>query len=391
MVASRTVANRPGDRRGYWQSVLRTLSTPTAKRLGKQAMKVALAKTLEYARAPRESSNSANKKRKLIVKSDGVTYNTKVIKRSHGTGPIRGKSLKKRVLRLEKEAPKSSKKNINYCKLFKIPKTTNPNAVRMCEFVFTDQAYWETIGQLNSMGGSSATDFTAEKTSITVKNGYCKMTMKNNCTTNAEVSLCWVACKDSTNNSVLTDYVQEGGFRGYTFTNTVSAEAGETAVTSAYPSNLVLDGAAGSYGAERNYPKDLAFRHVRSHWRNLTGWMKYIIGPGDTLTTNYKIPTFAYKPEAYDTPGSNTYIRGNYDIHLIVFIKGTLAHDDTNVNKVGFANPTLDCEARTLHTYVYSDGKGLKEVRYQNTINSTGLTAPTHADNNASAIELDNE
>lgn len=73
-------------------------------------------------------------------------------------------------------------------------------------------------------------------------------------------------------------------------------------------------------------------------------------------------------------------------------VKGTLSHDSTTPhNKVGYSNPAFNVQHKTNWTYVYSDGKGLREFRSQNTLTSTGFNVPNHVDNQASAVEADNQ
>lgn len=322
-------------------------------------------------------------KTKSSVLLDGTTIGKVRVPQKKKKVSRKKKTLTQRVKNLEKDQPCDSTKLTRYVKHFKLPPTSSVNAVHLWEISMTDQLLWETTGALNSMGGSSATDFTAENTCIKVKNLFMRGRFTNSTTTNCEIRYMFVRCIDDTDNFYTEDYIAEAADRGLGSLSAV-AEAAETATASAQPRKIILS------GTQRDFDFTLGLKGKSKNYALCGSVNRIIVGPGDTVNVVQTVKSFDYKPEAYDQSGT-TFCRGHYDYHLIVLVKGTLSHDATNHSKVGYSNPAFNVECVTRWIYEYSDGKGLKEYNTQNTLVNTGFTVPNHVDDKASAVEGDNQ
>lgn len=314
------------------------------------------------------------------IKLDGTTLGKRVVPKRRKIRRKK-KTLKQRIATLEKEQPADSTKLTRYVKHFKFPQTSTVNYCTIFEVKMTSQSLWETIGALNSMGGLSATDFTAENTSIAVKNLFMKCHLTNATTTNCILKYMWVRCKDDTNESYLDQYTKEAADRGLAAL-TVSSEVAESGTSSAIPARIVLT------NTQRDYDFSLGIQGTQKDWLKIGKVENVTIGPGDSIDVQLSHKYFKYLPEAYDQ-ASKTYVAGHYDYHLICLVKGDLAHDATNHGKVGYSNPACNVEAVSKFVYEYSDGKGLRQINSQNTLTSAGFTIPNHVDNFASAVEGD--
>lgn len=321
-----------------------------------------------------------------VVKRDGTSSgSSKMRRKKRKTKTKKKKSLKKQIQAVKRLIPKMS------TKLFRTFTTMclnnegfNRNVIH--EIKCFNRGDLETyVSNLTKVDSSGAQDYTTENTNIKM-DLFFKLMLKNNITGNAKISYVFVECAQDTAESPLDDLLEELGDRGYTGlpTKTSSVPALGTGdpsqITSFRPAKIV-------FGNGIHHVPMFSGTAVRRNWKFLGPVRTATIGPGDTLDLVWSKKGISYKPEIYDQD-SFLHMKG-YDFRVLVALQGDLAHDGTNYQRICRSDCQLDGERQQQCLVKYANPKGLKEVVYSDTLDSTAISTPKHADNMDSAIEAD--
>lgn len=336
---------------------------------------------------PKDGQRSSRSKRART--GNGSTYGPKV--RIDGTtgGSYKMPTKKRRVQR----KPKSLKQQIAQVKKLIPPMSTKlfRNFRTLCldnggfnRNVMHEVRMWNAgdletyITQLTKVDSSTNLDYSTENTKVRMKLFY-KLMCKNNVTANTRISYAFVMCKDDDNESPIACLLEELADRGYTGLPSKNTEVLATATSSVLPANVV-------FGNGIHHVPMFSGTNLRRNWEFLGPVRSAVLGPGDTIDLSFN-REILYKPEVKDNEPF-AHLAG-YDFRLLVVMQGDLAHDATNVCKIGRSDCQLDAEEQRQCLIRYANPKGLNQVVYSDDLISTGITSLEHADNSASAMETD--
>lgn len=346
---------------------------PTTK-LGRKMQEVAKYGTKRLM----DSKRSAKRKAPTVYREGVIRTKQQTAKKRRRTR--RKVSLKKKVNRLIKNAPKSSVVDYQYQERVKLPKAGGPMRSRFFEVVMLDK----NIAQL-AISNLSGVDYTTLDSNVLFKNMFWEFHITNGVTCNVELEYFWVQCKDSGGSSYLNDLDLEMTQRGTPLTSSVSSYSPDNYTTppyhSKYPRRITL------FPDERYTPITTGLNYANSHWRQLTQVQKCRLGPGDDIKIQFSKSSMAYKDELADQTSGLTYVKG-LDTHLIIKTSGMFAHDETYPNVVTAFDTAQDCVKRLQFKIVYSDGKGLRVTnRDSEFTNQTVVSNPVQAEDKVSAME----
>lgn len=319
-------------------------------------------------------------KRYLYVKKDGTsTGKRKVIVRKRRKKKT--KTLKQQVNLIKKSMPKHSVRTKRVFRTLVMSGLSAPN-IRGAFYVpmYDKSDYTTTIEQLAVCDGVGPEDYTLQNTKV-LFNQYYQLTAKNNSTGNTQIEYMIVMCKDDDNESPLQCAREELVKRGYLSLPTIIPETAATATTSVRPQRMLFTG-----GTNEFHVPVLGNAHLRRNWKPIGGVKKAVIGPGDTFNITWSRKNFTFKKEVFDMEPLD--FVANHSCGIVIVARGELAHDQTNVNLVGYGGFHLDCEEKIITTVKYNNPKGLNDIDYEDTLTNVNFTVPVHGDNHASAIEI---
>lgn len=321
-----------------------------------------------------------NKKRALskrvMVKMDGTTGGRyRMTKRKKYRK--RKKSLRAQIKQVKRLIPKKSHKLFRDFVTYCFPGAANERRVFDVP-CFTNAALDNYAQNLTLVDSNAVADYTTSNSTLQY-DLYYRMYLKNNITANTHFAYAFFICKDDDNESPVDSIREELIDRGYSVP-TVQAATGQTATSSNIPRRLEFDSTT-CYHAPI-----FGNAALRRNWKMIGQVQKAVLGPGDTTAVTFS-KKITYKPEVRDQEAL-TYI-SNYDIRLVIVLSGDLAHDQSNDCLVGRGSFQLDGEAQHQCNVTYSNPKALREVSYTDDLQQTGFNIPVHADNQASAIEID--
>lgn len=318
---------------------------------------------------------------KVRINIDGSSTRTATMKTKKSKKKRAKLSLKQEVSKLKKNLPKFSTKTFRDFKTICLT-NNNPNEHRVYSIVCFNKTILEDYVQNLTLVDSAGTaDYSTSNSQVKMSNYY-KLMVKNNRTCNAQIAYAFYVCKDDDNESPADSLREELVDRGYTGLPSVSALVGATATASELPERLV-------FGSTTPYHVP-AFSGgaLNRNWK-IQGKVKTArIGPGDTLDLVWSRGDYLYKQEAKDQENAFDHIKG-MSVYLLMSVHGDLTHDQTNTSLVGRGRTQLDCEEHRQTVCRYANPKGLREVDYTDTLTNTNFTIPVHADNMASAMEID--
>ena len=93
--------------------------------------------------------------------------------------------------------------------------------------------------------------------------------------------------------------------------------------------------------------------------------------PGGTIDVIWKKKFYSYKPEQHDENPNG--VKG-LTTELVGAMYGTLCHDASAYDKVGYTSPALNCERYVSFEVVVNDGEGTKLRQYNITNTNTGFS-----------------
>lgn len=320
----------------------------------------------------------------VALKIDGTTAGTAVLpnKKKRRTKKKKKFNAKKEIAKVRRLIPKTSTKTFRDFKTI-VLQAISPNEHTIYDITcFNKGDYDGYAADLTKVDTNTVADYTTSNTSLKMSQYY-KLMMKNNMTSNAELSYAFFICKDDDNESPIQSIREELTDRGYIGLPTVTSLTGATATSSEKPLRLV-NGA----GTTPYHIPVFGGGALRRNWRMVGHVKSAVVGPGDTIDLVWARKNFTYKPEVLDQEASFSYI-SNYSVRLVISIKGSLGHDATNPDLVGRSGYQFDCEEQKQVMVRYSNPKGLHEVEYTDTLTNVNFTDPKHADNHASKVESD--
>lgn len=328
---------------------------------------------------PKRRSKS---RRRVRINIDGSSTRTATMKTKKSRGKRRKLSLKQEVSKLKKNLPKFSTKTFRD---FKTIALTNfvPNEHRVFSIVCFNKTILEDyVKNLTLVDSAATADYSTENTQVKMSNYY-KLMVKNNRTSNAFISYAFYVCKDDDNESPADSLREELVDRGYTGLPTVSPAVGATATASETPERLVF-----GQGITPYHVPPFSGGALNRNWK-IQGKVKTArIGPGDTLDLVWSRSDYIYKQEMKDQENAFAHIKG-MSVYLLMSTHGDLTHDQVNTSLVGRGSIQLDCEEHRQTVCRYANPKGLRQVEYTDTLTNTNFNTPVHADNMASAMEID--
>lgn len=323
------------------------------------------------------------KKRKVTgkIKIDGTSTSTRRMKAKRKSKRRKKKSLKDQIKQVKKLLPVQSYKTFRDFKTM-VFASGNPNEHKVYFVdVFTRSEADNYASNLTLVDTSGVADYTGENSKLKMSRFY-KLELKNNMTSNCTFTYCFFKCKDSTNGTPADMVLNELTDRGYTGVPSKTALSPATATSSEIPGRIIF-GHTNIYHAPIFSGNDL-----NRNWEKVGKVAKATVGPGDS-TSIYYTDKITYKQEEIDAEA--TTFSKKYSVICIVSCSGDISHDQTNTDLIGRGLWQLDCEEQKQVTVVYSNPKGLKQVAYTDTLTNTNFTVPVHADNRASAIEVDDK
>lgn len=311
------------------------------------------------------------------VKSDGVSYKRgsfKVSKRRKR----RKKSLKKQIAQVRRLIPKQSTKTFRDFKTMTLGTSLNNENIVWDIECFSKDILDNYAANLELVDSNGVADYTAANTSMKMSNYYSIM-LKNNSTTNVNISYAFFVCKDDDNEGPVDSIVEELVDRGYSFTNAVAGPTAATATSSERPRRLEL------VAGEFHYPL-FGGGALRRNWAIHGKVKKATIGPGDSFKPTWSRKNYTYKPEITDQEGGFTHIKG-MSVRLVMSMSGDMAHDSSNKGLVGYGAFRVDAEQQRQTTVKYPNPKALRQVVYTDTLSNVNFTTPVHADDKVSGLE----
>lgn len=317
----------------------------------------------------------AGSKRTFTYKNDGVSGQKKYVRKRKRRR--RKMSLKKKVNRMARNMPKMSTKTFRDFRTLTMSATTANRKKVYWINMFDHPNYESYIQNLTGVDTSSNVDYRASNTSVKMDLFY-RLKCKSNITANTKIRYAILACKDDDNESPLTQIKEELEARGYTVPAVQSAVA-STATSSRVPQRITFQ--EGSF-----HLPIFSNQQLLKNWKIVQGVKTSTIGPGDTFNCAWSKRNHIYKPETLDNEPF-TYLSGQ-SFGVLIEFSGDISHDQTNTGKIGYGLWHIDGEEQRQAHVKYANPKGLKEVVYTDDLTATNFTVPTHADNEASAMEI---
>lgn len=323
----------------------------------------------------------AKSRQRVRINIDGSSTRTALMKTKKRRQKKRKLSLKQEVAKMKKNQPKFSTKTFRDFKTICMS-FSNPNEHRIFEIKCYDKNILEDyVKNLTLVDSSGVADYSTSNSSIKMSNFY-KLMVKNNRTSNAQIAYAFYVCKDDDDESPCDSIREELIDRGYTGIPAVSGLFPATATASELPRRIVL-GSTTPY-----HVPAFSGGALNRNWK-IDGKVKIAkIGPGDTLDLVWSRSDYLYKQEEKDQENTFDHIKG-MSVYLVISVYGDLTHDQVNTGLVGRGRCQLDCEEQRQTICRYANPKGLREIDYTDTLTNVNFTIPVHADNMASAMEID--
>lgn len=323
----------------------------------------------------RKLSNQAVGKRAVIIKKDGKTRERVPQKKRRVR---KKKSLQQKVSEVRKLIPPKSKKTFRDFKTMVMDPSGTPNRQFVYSIDMVTPTQLETYLQnLTAVDTSATVDYSAANSSVDISLYY-KLMVKNGSTGNATIKYCFYKCKDNSGSCPLDEMVDDLTERGYT-APTVSASTAAGATNSFVPKRADFRGTVNFHSV------NFTGNAVDRHWEAIGGVKTCVMQPGDECDIIHSCKV-RYKPEILDN-NAFTYLSG-YSYVCMLSVHGDICHDQTNFLLVGRGLWHLDCEEQKQGTVTYANPKGLREISYSDTLTNTNFTVPVSADNQVSAIEI---
>lgn len=333
------------------------------------------------------SSRSSRSSTNVKLKSDGTSATAKTIKKRKRGGKKKKTTIKQQLKKVRKLIPKQSHKLFRdfktYCMLETVPNTVNVYAID----VFTKSDLDSYASTLTAVDSSATADYTTENTSLKMDR-YFKLHCKNAVTGNVSISYCFYVCKETDAAGPLTRIKEELDDRGYANVQAPNNAEDANATRSERPPWLSLNGGIAEPSKEPFHAPIFGGASLNAAWRPWKkGVCSAVIGPGATMDLIWSQRGFTYKQEKLDQESDQARIKG-YSVKLLIRLQGDLCHDQTNTRLVGYGLYQIDAEAQVQCKVTYPNPKGLNEVDYTNTLTNTNFTVPVAADNQISAVEI---
>jgi hypothetical protein len=361
---------------GYGAMRARNLFTPNELRAGRAGLRSANRGLINY--RGKKRNRVANKTR---VKVDGSTSKTVTMKRKKRRSRKKKFSAKREIAIIKRRMPKWSKKTFRDFKTIVLP-SNSPNLHKIYSIKCFDKVILEDyVKNLTKVDAATVADYSTENSSVKMSNFY-KLMLKNNMTSNCNLHYAFFVCKDDDNESPTDSIREELVDRGYTGLPGVTALTVATATTSEIPEQLSL-GATSPF-----HVPVFGNKALLRNWAIQGKVQGAVLGPGDSTSLIWSRKSYTYEQEYKDQENAFEHIKG-MSVFLVIAVYGDLAHDQTNFQVVGRGQVQLDCEEHRQTTVRYYNPKGLDEVAYTDTLTNTNFGTPVHADNFASAMEID--
>jgi len=290
----------------------------------------------------------------------------------------RKKTLKQKVGALMANMPKHSTKlyRLFNCQTLA---TAAPNTRIIFDIAcFNISDYSDYAGNLTRVDDSTLIDYATEKSSLSM-NQFFRYTMKNQKTGNCKVSYVFVICKDDKSTNPTDDIREDLIARGYSPSD-ITPQLFEAADTTSaeIPTRLDLTGDAyhASVWGGPQFTRD---------WRKTSPVKSVTTGPGDTMSFAWSRNNFTWKEETIANTAATKV--ANYTVRLLIMLEGELAHDSTNTGRVCYSPYGFDCEFQRQALVKYYNPKGLRDIIDENSLTTTGVSNPVHADNFVSDVE----
>lgn len=334
--------------------------------------------------APPRRKKSQSKRSTFKFKEDGVTGGRALTGRKRRR-KRRKKSLRQQISAVKKLIPPMSRKTWRDFDFLIMKGDPNVNTAEVNHHTIYDIScfgpndFEQFCGQLTKVDTNTNYDYATENSRVKF-DIYYKLTCKNNMTSNAVVKYSFMVCKDDDAEEPIDDIREELLDRGYTGIPLVQAFAAKSAIRNKVPARLELDETT-----PWHVPVFSGVNLTRK-W-TVVGVKSVTMGPGDTIDMIYSKKNIVYRPEILDNENFDN-LKG-YSFRLVISLHGDLVHDSVNHRLIGRGDAQLDCEETRIATCKYANPKGLNEVVYTDGIDNTGIVVAEHADNMASAIEVD--
>lgn len=309
-----------------------------------------------YAAAPKSKSSSKKGTATVMSARTGTTVSVKQrVKRKRGRKTDKVTRLSKRLKALEINAPKSAHR---VCRNWLHNQYTCP--VNECRH-YNIAHWWKNVYEpmINNLRfydravtpGMDTIDLNIAGISrdVLFRNVIISSHMRNNNHLPGRFKVYWYKCVDATSQNPL---------------DVVGAVFDQYGVSSPLGTmNMFLT----------DFQKDLS-----KSWE-LIKTDKFFLNPGDEATSSYTLKTFKIDPNYNDDIGVN-YYKG--DIVAIIRVEGTIAHDVTTTNQVGYGEAGVDVINKVKADIKYQSDASfhdIKQVLSLGTIASAEVTLPTDA------------
>lgn len=305
-------------------------------------------------KGPRKKKRGVSTRPALQLRNaDSITTTLKKKKKRKVTR--KKKSLKARVSRLEKGAPKHSVFFHRDSEYLFMNGTINQK--RWYDISgFSHKHIEDTLGNIR-VDGTDLDLLTEAKTNdvtVACRNIYQSILLKNNFTTNCSVRVYWVQATDDSNiqlNTIIQKGFQDAGYTNVHTTASTARVNGSTSIRPAFASsglnNVAGNGLTNIFLSEsKQFMR--TFKIVKSD--------KLEMGPGDSAKSFYTMKSYNYKPRETDNEAE---VFKERDIHCIVELVGSLGHgaSPSTFNIVGWMASRLDAVVDIKYDVVY-DGAG---------------------------------
>jgi hypothetical protein len=283
-------------------------------------------------------------------------------------------SLKKRVWKLEAQAPKKSVRYHRALIPFKCDDGANEARTQLYHMTALEPGMIEAA--ITAMPVDQGTiNFTTSNTSVLIRNFKATFIFKNNSLAPIQFKCCFLKPKGNNSTSSNTPGNDWIGFVNDKYNYALTAFGTPTAAVLG-TSSYIPDKKALTHD-ESWLPTFKAFDDKSSTWGRHGHVMSCTLSPGAEKTVTLTLPPFKYRPEDYDRVG--TPIMKGLAYELFWRLDGITSHDATSQLLVSRTTPNLDGFRKINFDVIYNDGLGETSLHTDMATDSTGAGGAEHA------------